>query len=39
MAIEELYLRQTVKWKDLLIIDFARIGYWFYENTDIIYEA
>ena len=39
IAIEELYLRQTLKWKDLLIIDFMRIGYWFYENTDIIYEA
>ena len=39
MAIEEFYLRQTLKWKDLLIIDFTRIGYWFYKNTDIIYEA
>ena len=39
IAIEELYLRQTLKWKDLLVIDFTRIGYWFYENTDIIYEA
>jgi hypothetical protein len=27
IAIEELYLRQTLKWKDLLIIDFTRIGY------------
>jgi hypothetical protein len=27
IAIEELYLRQTLKWKDLLIIDFIRIGY------------
>ena len=39
IAIEELYLRQTMKWEDLLIIDFTRIGYWFYEKTDIIYEA
>jgi hypothetical protein len=28
-----------MKWEDLLIIDFTRIGYWFYEKTDIIYEA
>jgi hypothetical protein len=27
IAIEELYLRQTLKWKDLLIIDFTRFGY------------
>ena len=39
IIIEETYLRQTLKWKDLLIIDFTRIGYWSYENTDIVYEA
>jgi hypothetical protein len=27
IAIEELYLRQTLKWKDLLVIDSTRIGY------------
>jgi len=27
IAIEELYLRQTLKWKDLLVIDFKRIQY------------
>jgi hypothetical protein len=26
IVIEELYLRQTLKWKDLLVIDFTRIG-------------
>ena len=35
---EEAYLRQTPKWKDLSVIDFAKIGC-FYENMDIIYEA
>jgi hypothetical protein len=36
--IEEAYLRQTLKWKDLSVIDFTKIGC-FYESTDIIYEA
>jgi hypothetical protein len=27
MAMEGLYLRQTLRWKDLLIIDFTRVGY------------
>jgi hypothetical protein len=27
IAIEELHLPQTLKWKDLLIFDFMRIGY------------
>ena len=38
IIIEEAYLRQTPKWKDLLVTDFTKIGC-FYENTDIIYEA
>jgi hypothetical protein len=36
--IEEAYLRQTLKRKDLLVTDFTKIGC-FYENTDIIYVA
>jgi hypothetical protein len=38
IIIEEAYLHQTLKWKDLLVTDFTKIGC-FYENTDIIYEA